>query len=762
VTFGKGRATRVTTPPPQPRVTAVTITGAGADEQTLRRLMHVDVGDRFSFFRWQDDRDRLETYYHDHDHAEARVTTTRSEAGAGTAISYDVRTGPRTNLVVEGFRLPERVTRALKAAWSQAVIDEFVAAETDTLIRGELADRGYFRPSVTATIDGTGDAKQLRVNITPGPRTRERRIVFTGNGQIATARLQELIHDPDLARAVWLNPTLVRERLIAFYRSDGFLDASAEVRDIVLEGDVASRTISITEGEPFRLRDVHIEGVNAMASSDIAGASGLTAGERFSEAAIDRARRAIIQSYRQQGFNGVGVTLRTEAVAERAQVDVGVTVEEGARQRLREVVTTGSARTRPELVARALKLEPGQPVDLAAWSSARRRLYELGVFRSVDIQPEPMSEEPGAPSEDKDQPIRAHVTLEEWPALRLRYGLEVDDQQSSDRSGAIESAGGGRTFDLGVGGEVGSRSLFGRMLSAGVAGRYTRDFRAARTYLTAPSLFGLPIVSNIFLSRSREALGEAGTGSARKFVTDITGLTFEQRTRPRRNLEFAYHYAFEHNHTFDLHPDPDNPLPFDIQVTIARLGAVALFDTRNDLVDTARGWFHSSNLEYSPTALGTDVRFVKYLLQERYFRTSGRLVFAGAARVGLASAFGERLIPSERFFAGGGNSVRGYAEDALSPHDSLGFAVGGTALLVLNGEARFPLFKMVRGVGFIDAGRAFEAPKDIALRDLSVGSGFGLRVQTPVVLLRLDYGLPFDASVGPRRGRWFFSVGQSF
>jgi outer membrane protein insertion porin family len=72
------------------------------------------------------------------------------------------------------------------------------------------------------------------------------------------------------------------------------------------------------------------------------------------------------------------------------------------------------------------------------------------------------------------------------------------------------------------------------------------------------------------------------------------------------------------------------------------------------------------------------------------------------------------------------------------------------------------VFKIVRGVGFIDAGRAFDGPRDITLANLSVGTGFGLRVETPVVLLRIDFGVPLDASIGPRRGRWFFSIGQTF
>ena len=110
----------------------------------------------------------------------------------------------------------------------------------------------------------------------------------------------------------------------------------------------------------------------------------------------------------------------------------------------------------------------------------------------------------------------------------------------------------------------------------------------------------------------------------------------------------------------------------------------------------------------------------------------------------------------------GGNSVRGYDEDVLGPVNTSGDAIGGSALIVLNGEARFPVFKMLRGVGFLDAGRAFDTVKAIRLSDLSVGTGVGLRVQTPIVLLRIDFGIPLDRSMSPRRGTLFVSVGQLF
>ena len=81
---------------------------------------------------------------------------------------------------------------------------------------------------------------------------------------------------------------------------------------------------------------------------------------------------------------------------------------------------------------------------------------------------------------------------------------------------------------------------------------------------------------------------------------------------------------------------------------------------------------------------------------------------------------------------------------------------------MLNQEIRFPLFAMFRGVSFFDAGNVFASVSDVSLRQLKVGVGFGLRSETPVGLIRVDYGMPVSRGVDDPRGRWFFSIGQAF
>ncbi len=772
LTFGRPAGTVKPAPRPGERVVSVQLSGAGASEAALRARLKIHEGDRFSFFRWQDDRERVEDYYHERDRLEVRVVTRRIVDpidATSVSLTYDIRPGPRTTVQVQGFMLSSSALRDIRSAWTGTVVDDLLAEEAVRIARDALADEGYVQASITTRIRNSPDEKQLTLLIETGTHASSRDVRFTGNHGEPAKRLQAVLAEPRLRRAVWIDPDSARNALVAFYRANGYLNAVVRLDPILREGGTVVRPIQIEEGEPFRIRDIRVDGAHAVSPATVLAGAGLSRGEIITEYKMEQARIALDQTYRSQGFNSVALTLEGQTSPDTTTADISVRVDEGRQQRLRDVVTMGVEHTRPSLVSRALRLDLGEPVNLAVWNESRRRLYETGAFRSVDMEREPIADapaEPPAPDAAPVEPVRALVTVQEWPRFRFRYGLEINDTAQSGGEDPSEILPtfqeGGRAFSLGATTDFAARNLFGRAVTAGVAARYTRDFRAARTYLTMPTFFGRRIVSNVWLERSNEGIGTTATGIHPASSADVTQFTFEQRIRLRRKLEVQYGYALEQNHTRELHhTDPTTPA-FDITATKASLTSSVILDRRNDYFDATGGWFHASNVEYSPDWLSPDTRLARFSAEQRYYYRRGKIVLASWGRVGLATGFDQDVLSTDRFFAGGGSSVRGYAEEALSPANFLGDIVGGNALIVLNQEIRFPLFPYVRGVGFIDAGRAFETVGQMSFRDLSAGTGIGFRVQTPVVLLRVDMGIPLDASVAPRRPRWFFSIGQMF
>jgi outer membrane protein insertion porin family len=140
-----------------------------------------------------------------------------------------------------------------------------------------------------------------------------------------------------------------------------------------------------------------------------------------------------------------------------------------------------------------------------------------------------------------------------------------------------------------------------------------------------------------------------------------------------------------------------------------------------------------------------------------------RLVFASGSRLGLQKGFSaEGAVLTDRFYAGGGTTVRGFKQDELGPKLPNGQPAGGNAVLVLNEELRYPLFWIFDAVTFVDIGNVFPRVSDFKLSEVRTAGGFGLRIRNPFVVLRLDYGFKFNRRPGETSGAFFFSIGQAF
>jgi outer membrane translocation and assembly module TamA len=191
-------------------------------------------------------------------------------------------------------------------------------------------------------------------------------------------------------------------------------------------------------------------------------------------------------------------------------------------------------------------------------------------------------------------------------------------------------------------------------------------------------------------------------------------------------------------------------------------------------------------------AIGSEVGFVKTFVQLfDYYRlpVARRIVIATAARIGVARGF-TRTVPqevnpdgsvtpgtvqdlpaSERFFAGGDTTVRGFSLDRLGTPDTIsdsGFPTGGNGEVVLNAELRVAAAKGFAGVVFLDAGNIFLHASDLSLAELRPAAGFGVHYRSPVGPIRVELGfnlnprLQGDPGVLERKTVLHISLGQAF
>jgi outer membrane protein assembly factor BamA len=732
-------------------ITAITFPDANPEiEAVARAEIELDSGDEFDFLDLQSDVDRIREAFHELGFLEARVRTRRVEAddARSVALEFRVERGPRTILEIVGMVAPPDLIDELEEAWHRNVFDQFLVEDLTHRVRRHLVESGELANVVVGLIDRPAEnTKRLRIEVTPGAPVTAREIRVSGNIAVDAARLDAELAAAGLELEAWLDRTLAERTLRQAYLEEGFLKAEVVAHPVTIDGTVGVLPISIKEGPRAQVTNLSWAGVADTRLPAIEKAAEFVTPAPYVAADINDARLRIEEYYREQGFNDVEVEARP-AIAADDTVTLEFNVNEGAQQILQAVELTGNEITRGKVLTDALEFEIGAPVDLDAWALARKRLYDTNVFRLVDIQPVPVGV-----AVNGVQPVTATVTVEEYPQWSFRYGFQLE----GEREAALDEFT--STRNLGVVSEIRTPNLFGRALTGGLFGMYQRDRQDATMFVATSRLFGWAARSTLygFFARDqvRDDAGDVET------VTNRRGISADQRWRTR-GLQFVYGYRFERNHTVFLET-LDEAIPFDIVANLAKLSTAVVFDRRDDPINARRGTFTSVAFDYAARRLGSDVSNRKLLMQQFVFVPVGRVVLA--SRVLAGYAFGnDPLQFADRFRAGGATSVRGYSEDSLVPRDFGGFEDGGNRLVVLNQEARFPLYRWANGVVFADAGNIFERGEAASLSTLKLGYGVGLRFDTPLGLIRGDVGFPHSSLTpgGSTKPKWYFGFGHIF
>jgi outer membrane protein assembly factor BamA len=743
-------------PPERPtlRVATVEVSGDLAlPEMRVRETLRLRSGETFDFAEWQTDRDRVESLYRSEGYLTARVTARRMDQGQTVTLAYQIAAGPRTLIAVTGLEVSSALRSQLETAWSQSVFDEFLIDEATQAVREDLARRGYLQPAVKATIRDEKGVKTLNIAVEPGPRSAQTMVRIEGTPDPLADEIAADLDARDLIDQAVSNPGAVAREVEAYLRHRGYARSRVAIGMPLFAEAIATLPVNVDPGPLFTIASVELEGAPEIPEDRLREALAVEQDTPYDPDAVEVARNQLVAVLRREGFAAAAVTVRANVDIEQPQVPVTFVIRPGPRQFVNDIVIVGNRAIDSDVILRALDLPVNEPLRAEEVLQARTRVFETGLFRRIDI-----TSEAGESTREDATPMRVRVTVEEWPAVRLRYGFVVAEERPEDNPT-------GRELVPGFSADLTRRTVFGRAITIGTAFGLQRREQDGRVFGNAPTFLGLPIESSLVAERSREEI------QATSLVMNQTSITWEQRARVAAHLGLSYSYSFERNHTFDTRSlENTGGLAFDIKLNTTRWNTAGVWDTRDDPLDSTGGMLVSSSFDYgrvgtpAQAALSSD-KFVRELIQAYYFRAWRSVVFASAARWGFMLPIGQSdPFQQEMFFAGGSRTVRGVPENSLGPRSIFDPSepAGGQAMVVVNQEMRMPIYRWVRGVAFVDAGNVFAKPRDASLRNMVGSIGFGLRVSTPFALLRVDFGRVAWGMQQPPSGRWTFGIGQIF
>jgi outer membrane protein assembly complex protein YaeT len=707
----------------------------------------------------------------------------------------------------EGVKLSDKRLRELlpvtKDGFSQPL-----ARLGERNLTNYLQEHGYFFATVRSRCEPvvcSGPNLTILYDIEPGQRLDLQQIRLDGTEQIGLADvsgefqtqaksmvgnipfLKNLPLVGGLARGITSNDRLLHDReVVRRHMVDlGFRSARVTPRlAFSPESEELTVIFNVEEGPRSTVADIMFRGNSAVTAADLREETPFNDGEPFSPSLIRLGVANIKKLYADRGY--IDAAVSTEIIDlpnDRARLIYSV--EEGAKNVASEVVITGQTKTREDSIRRFLAFGAGDTLTPDLIRRTQRDLYATGAFREVTIRTEPK------PGEDESA-RRVSIGVTEAKPLLFTYGL-------------------GYSTDEGPRGlaQVTDTNLFGRVNSASIRMRASKREQLVQFSYTDLRPFGTKWATTLstFYDRNtnlqtiqRKLLvdGKVQTAASQSYGINRLAAFIQTERKLSEQTSLRFRYSFENARLSNEQNIPIGEIGRnDRSIRLGSFSVGFTRDTRDSALTTTRGQLLSVEHNVAARIFGGNEGFNRFFGTYQAYKTFvpstpviRNSTFAFSARVGLAAPFrvpatntpDDKLLPiSERFFAGGATTLRGFRFEQAGPQiileDTQPGALptlvprGGNALTIFNFELRYPITQRLRLVPFYDVGNVFPLVRDIRFKDMSNTVGLGLRFNTPIGPVGIDYGYLLNppsyvtqggATLRPPHGVIHIRFGQSF
>lgn len=530
-------------------------------------------------------------------------------------------------------------------------------------------------------------------------------------------------------------------------RAEGYYNGTVET-SVAEDAQPIQVTIEIETGRQFTLSEYNLsyhptvpEGDNVPRdASDL----GLEIGQPARAAPLNQAERRITRSLSRHGYPEAKLEdVRYLADPEKETLRAEITVQTGPRLRFGRLQMSGLEDVRENYIRELVNWPEGATYDSREVERVRQELAGTGLFSSVIVE---RPQEEGVEESDTRESSEAQdSTAEEGEEVPV----SAEVIEAPPRSIGV---GVNYSTDDGPGADAfwEHRNLFGENEKLRLETSVSRSRQRIQGNFRKPN----------FLRREQTLLFENEFRREKSDAYDE--LTFDQFLGLER--PFGEHWTARFGPRLALTQVEENDE--ERRFFLAGVTGTAIFDNRDDPLNPTEGLRFSYSMTPLISLYGDRTQYIINDASASSYLSvldEDRLVLAGRVRMGsiLGSSRGD-VPANERFYAGGGGSVRGYPYQAIGPLDENDDPIGGRALFEMSLEARFKVSDSIGIVPFIDAGQVYETPWP-TVDNLQWAAGLGLRYYTSIGPLRLDVAVPLNRR--PEADdpfQFYISIGQSF
>ena len=637
--------------------------------------------------------------------------------------------------------ISDKKLRELVPIYEEAAVDPDLVEEGRVRVTRYMQQEGYFDAvvgveTIEAEVDPElGNAIQINYTIMPGAKHEIVGVRIDGNQHFTTDEIRRRIKS---RKGEWLNRGVFsadileedRQTIEAMYRNAGFegTTVTATPQDV---DHAITVVIHIVEGRQLPIEVIELAGNDRISSKELREALGIKEGNTYTPGVVDEARASLTRYYYSRGYADARVERMVQRIESNNGMRVSFQITEGPTYIVGSILVAGNTITKDKVIRRTSRLQEYKPYDPEMILEAQQRLYATGLFSRVEV----VALEQGLPG------IRnVLIQVEDAKPILLTYG--VGYQEFEQARGSFE---------------ISHNNLFGLNRSISFRTRASRRERLGQATYHEPRLgnHDLDGFASSFIEHSQRPF----------YCTNRTDFSLQvlKRFSVKNNLLLTSSYQIADMNCLGVNPhaptNKDDPSvasqigPCTI-CQIGRIGGSWITDHRNDPVNPTTGSFSTTTLQIANGLFGSELDFTSLFNQSSHYSPLGSGVLATSVRFGWNHPYGrtaefapgqrQQLPATERYFAGGSTTLRGFGLDEARP-PSIPDLQGGNVLTIGNVEYRVPLrtfpLSGLWGALFYDTGNVFPSIADIHLSEFTHTAGFGFRYQTPVGPARLDFGI---------------------
>ncbi len=809
---------------PPAKIGEVKVAGHSAfSESQIQDISHLHPGDRVTAARITNALQHLRKKLQKQQRVLAQVSIAEQKyIPESNSVNYTflLEPGPMVIVFTQGFHVSRGTLKREIPIYQENALDDDLLNEGKRSLLNYLQSRGHFDATVDFQKETTPDAIRVTYRIDPGPVHKLELVEILGNKYFSRQTLRQRLQIQPASQ--FFSPGRYSEALLkndvaslqVLYVSNGFRQAKIQTK---VDDNYHHRQnqlavhIQIDEGPQTLVGSFQIVGNQKFAAKSFPELN-TTTGQPYSEQNLATDRELILNYYFNHGFPHAILDIgTTPSPGNPNREDVTYTIHEGEQFFVNHVLVAGLDHTRDYVVQREIQVTPIQPLSQEDLLDTQTKLYDLGIFGEVDT---------AVQNPDGSDPQKnVLVQVQEARRYTFTYGLGLEFETGLPAGTTAPAGETGVSPRIGL--DITRLNVGGRDQTLTFQSHVGTLQQLGVISYEIPKILNNDLFKLFFTIYYDNSLNVATFTSQRlEGKIDLRQQIGKQQANHSTSITYRFDYRRVKASNFASDFSPAEFSLFSLPAHVGGPGFTFIRDKRDNPLESTKGQYFTLDAFAASSYVGSQSDYGRALGQDSTYYAFGRpnhkFVFARSTTIGAEQVYGgTRILPPgscplnnlqtacqqdisiiplpELFFAGGGNSHRGFGLNQAGPRDpDSGFPVGGSALFVNSEELRFPSVSLPylgEGFGFAlfhDMGNVFTAGHDM-LKGLArwhqpnpsqclqfnpstaptqydgcVTSfdnsgydytshvlGIGLRYKTPIGPLRFDFGYNLNPTAYP-------------